>query len=300
MLDFRIETFLEVCNTLNYTHAAQKLNITQPAVSQHIHFLEEEYQIKLFDYRGRKLSLTTGGEMLKKLAATMMHDDHELKKRIIQLDIPSRSLNIGVTRTAGEYVLAPLLAIYLNTHPTTQLNVIENDTRALLSQLDEGAIDCALIEGFFDRNCYGWQIFSHESFVCVCASVHSFSIEPRKLTDLLGECLIIREEGSGTRAILEHLLESKNLGLGDFAHKCTVNSLNIIKQFVIADCGISFLYRSAVSKALAAESMREIMLLDADYSHDLTFVWRKESSYAEDYQNFIEELMSYRRAGSIF
>ena len=58
MQDYRVETFLAVCRTLNYTRAAEELNITQPAVSQHIAFLEKEYGAKLFSYANRKLSLT--------------------------------------------------------------------------------------------------------------------------------------------------------------------------------------------------------------------------------------------------
>ena len=50
MLDFRTETFLTVCQTMNFTAAARQLNITQPAVSQHIHFLEEQYHTSLFIY----------------------------------------------------------------------------------------------------------------------------------------------------------------------------------------------------------------------------------------------------------
>ena len=58
MLDFRIDTFLEVCRFMNYTRAAQELNLTQPAVSQHIRWLEEQYQAKLFCYENKQLSLT--------------------------------------------------------------------------------------------------------------------------------------------------------------------------------------------------------------------------------------------------
>ena len=71
MLDFRTETFLTVCQTMNFTAAARQLNITQPAVSQHIHFLEDQYHTSLFVYRNKKLSLTRSGEILRKRLLTM-------------------------------------------------------------------------------------------------------------------------------------------------------------------------------------------------------------------------------------
>jgi DNA-binding transcriptional LysR family regulator len=294
MLDFRIETFLEVCRTLNYTRAAENLNLTQPAVSQHIRFIEDRYHSKLLVYHSKKLSLTPAGEMLRALAITMTHDDEELKERMAQLESDERSLDIGVTRTAGEYVLAPALAAYLNIHPQSRLSVIEDDTQALLGELDRGGIDCALVEGLFDKSAYDWEVFSHEPFVCVCAIDHVSTEEPRGLEDVLGERLIVREEGSGTRAVLEHLLEGENLLLTDFPHRCTVTSLNIIKQFVAADCGITFLYRAAVADVLSAGLLREVSLSNVDYEHDFTFVWRKKSAYANDYQKLFKELMSYR------
>ena len=66
MLDYRTETFLTVCKTLNFTTAAKQLNITQPAVSQHIHFLEKQYNTTLFAYKNKELSLTPSGQILYK------------------------------------------------------------------------------------------------------------------------------------------------------------------------------------------------------------------------------------------
>ena len=65
MLDFRMEKFLAVCRYMNFTRAAEKLNITQPAVSQHIRFLEKHYNTKLFRYEGKKLELTEKGRRLQ-------------------------------------------------------------------------------------------------------------------------------------------------------------------------------------------------------------------------------------------
>ena len=80
MLDYRINTFLKVCETLNYTLAAKELHITQPAVSQHIHYLEEEYETTLFVYSNKQLSLTRSGEILRKYLMTMQNDEKNIIK----------------------------------------------------------------------------------------------------------------------------------------------------------------------------------------------------------------------------
>ena len=70
MIDFRLETFVCLCETMNYRAAAEKLNITQPAVSQHIRSLEQHYGCRLFSYDRRKLSMTPQAELLLRHAQT--------------------------------------------------------------------------------------------------------------------------------------------------------------------------------------------------------------------------------------
>ena len=82
MLDFRMETFLTVCKCMNFTRASEKLNITQPAVSQHIRFLEKHYNTKLFRYEGKKLRLTGAGEILRNASLTMMHDEQSMQNEM--------------------------------------------------------------------------------------------------------------------------------------------------------------------------------------------------------------------------
>lgn len=66
MLDFRVETFLAVCRHMNFTKAARELNITQPAVSHHMHYLEQAYGTALFQHNGKRLQLTEAGEILRR------------------------------------------------------------------------------------------------------------------------------------------------------------------------------------------------------------------------------------------
>ena len=66
-----MDTFLAVCQYMNYTRAAEALNITQPAVSQHIRWLEEQYEAPLFTYANKRLSLTREGELLRSMALTV-------------------------------------------------------------------------------------------------------------------------------------------------------------------------------------------------------------------------------------
>ena len=103
MLDFRMETFLTVCNDMNFTHAAEHLNLTQPAVSQHIKHLEKTYGTELFIRDKKKLRLTPAGEILRSALETMRNDENTLKKRMQESIEEKKVLTFGVTMTIGEY-----------------------------------------------------------------------------------------------------------------------------------------------------------------------------------------------------
>ena len=110
MLDFRMDTFLAVCRHRNYTRAAEELNITQPAVTQHIQYLQSYYGVKLFSYQNKRLALTEEGELLRNAALCMLHDEEKLKRDVKDLRLGRRSIRFGATLTIGEYLLPERLA----------------------------------------------------------------------------------------------------------------------------------------------------------------------------------------------
>ncbi|UQT48955.1 LysR substrate-binding domain-containing protein [Flavonifractor plautii] len=101
---------------------------------------------------------------------------------------------------------------------------------------------------------------------------------PRPLSALFGENLILRNQGSGSRDVLERVLEERH-HVGDFRHIVEISDLFVIKELVKADCGITFLYRKAVEKELAEGSLCQVALTDFQISHEFTFLWRKNSAF---------------------
>ena len=123
MLDFRIFTFLEVCKQMNFTKAAKKLNITQPAVSQHIRWLEKEYGIKLFEMEGKKLSLTEEGDLFRNAAMTFQHDEMYLKHKIQEIKKGKRRSYFGAALTIGDFILPRAAAEFIKMHPDTEVSI---------------------------------------------------------------------------------------------------------------------------------------------------------------------------------
>lgn len=290
MLDFRIHTFLAVCQCLNFTKAAQMLNITQPAVSQHIRYLEEFYGVKLFDYQGKRLSLTAAGEALREMATTMKHDTIHLKAQLAEWAQNKRQLVFGVTLTIGEFVMPEPLAAYLSHYPDTTIRMVVANTQDLLRQLNSGAIDFALVEGFFTKSEYDHRVYAKEPYIAICSSDHEFIRPPFCFEDLLSQRLILREPGSGSREILEKQLAERNLTVHDFANVVEISNIGALKRLVQLGTGIAFLYEAAVREELANGSLRALELSDFQVYHDFTFLWRRGSVFSTYYQELFELL----------
>ncbi|HIX30727.1 MAG TPA: LysR family transcriptional regulator [Firmicutes bacterium] len=289
MLDFRMETFLALCRTMNYTRAAEELRITQPAVTQHIQYLQRHYGVKLFSYHDKRLALTEAGEALHSAALTMEHDERELRQRLPLLEKGRQHLRLGATLTVGEYALPPHLARYMKRHPEITVHLVVGSTRNLLAQIDRGALDAAIVEGYFPRGEYDAIPWSAEPFVGVCAADSALPAR-LALADLFSQPLILRDPESGSREILERALRERNYQLSDFARIVEINDLTVIKQLVEQNCGVTFLYRRAVTRELAEGRLRALQIENWDIRHEFTFLWRAGSVFETQYRRLYEQL----------
>lgn len=290
MLDFRMDTFLEVCRCRNYTRAAEHLNITQPAVTQHIQYLQNYYGARLFVYHNKQLTLTPEGELLRSAALTMRHDEEKLKRDMGDLKAGRRSIRFGATLTIGEYLLPERLAAYMKRNPTTHIHMMVEDTKKLLHRLNEGELDFAVVEGYFHKSEYDYILWSHEPYICVCGADYPLPGGPLHLGDLFSHNLLLRNDGSGTRDVLVKALEGMNHHLSDFRHLTEVSDLLVIKELVKGGCGVTFLYRKAVERELADGSLRQVELADFQVSHEFTFLWRKNSVFEQEFRQVFQEL----------
>ncbi len=289
-MDTQLKTFLCVCETLNFTRAAQQLFLTQPAVSQHIQALEKRYGQPLFCRRGRTLALTPAGRTLAAYARLLQNDEALLEKKMQDCHHGSHRITFGVTMTIGEYGIAGPVARYLRAHPDVDLTIVFGNTQELLQQLEQGNLAFALVEGYYPPEPYDHLLFRLEPFVPVCAAGHVFRREPVLCRDLLSERLLIREPGSGTRNILERNLALQGLSLSQFAHRLQIGNMHALIQLLVRDCGLTFLYRIAVEKEIADGRVRLLSLQDFSMVHSFDFIWPKNSIFAPEFRNLCEEL----------
>lgn len=239
MFDHRIQTFLALCETMNYRAAAEKLHITQPAVTQHIQYLEQLYDCRLFLYDGRSLNKTEQAETLLRAACSMNYQEEKLRQALKPQT--GRFLTIGVTKTIGEFVIAGQVARYL-AEPENHLTVDIDNTEHILARLDKGELDFALIEGFFNRSDYESFLYRREPFVGVCSKNHPLAGKTVPLEQLFGENLLLRETESGTRQILEQQLAQYNQTTESFERVTCISNFGLLTRLAASGCGITFAF----------------------------------------------------------
>lgn len=289
MLDFRIDTFLTVCEYMNFTKAAEVLCITQPAVSQHIKYLEKTYETKLFEYEGKKIKITKAGEILYQTAITMKHDEKFLKEKIAEEKLGVTNLKFGATLTIGEFILPLKLNNYLNKNSKMNITMIVENTKELLNKLEHGEIDFALVEGYFIKSEYDYVVYSKENYICVSGKDYKFKKQPKVLEDLLGETFIVREKGSGTRDIFEKNLEEQNLTIKDFDKVIEIGNINTIKYLIKNNNGITAIYEAAVKEELENNTLQKVEIDDLQKKHCFYFIWRKNSVFEPLYREILKD-----------
>ena len=293
MLDFRHETFLALCRIKNYTKTAEFLHMTQPAVTQHIKFLENYYNVKLFNYERKNLSLTREGKLLYDYATTMSADNKRIKDILAEKDTESISLSFGTTLTVGEYVMPGILENTLEKYPGIRITMSVNNTKVLLEKLKSGEINFVILEGSFEKTKYDSVLFSKEEFIAVCSPDSELKNKQVTLKEILEERIILRENGSGTRDIFEHILYRHNLSIESFKRKCEAGNISVIKELVKKNFGITFLYKAAVEKELAENQLGRINIAGFSEKYEFNFVFLKDSIYKKDYLEWYNLMKSF-------
>ena len=245
-MDPKLHTFLTLCQTMNYRLAAERLHLSQPAVTKQIQSLEQALQTKLFLYDGHTLHKTEKCLLLERYAISQQYQFQELQLAIA--DKKRLKLRVGATKTIGDYVLIDAIKDYLR-DPGHELSLVVDNTKHLLQMLDENRLDFAVIEGTFSKTKYDSYLLRMEPFVGICSKNSPLSGKHLSVEDLLKETIIVREEGSGTRRIFEERLTASGYGLNDFSREVSISSFVSIKALVASGVGISFLYRSVVADA---------------------------------------------------
>jgi len=259
----QLRTFLKVARRLSFTRAAEELHLTQPAVSAHIRKLERAIGGALFEQIGRRVSLTTTGEVVYRYAEQVLALESELRAAIADAqDVCQGALAIGTSTTIGISVLPDLLRQYRQAHPLVHLQVRIGNFPEVVHGLLDGQLDIGLISNEASDDRLDDRLESvpvlEDELVLVVAPGHRWtglpSIEP---ADLIGEPFVLPGVGSRLRPQVEATLAPFGVTPDVVAES---NSLIAIARVVETGIGVSLISRLAVADELAQGRLCEVAL----------------------------------------
>ncbi|MBR3629528.1 MAG: LysR family transcriptional regulator [Oscillospiraceae bacterium] len=281
MLDFRIATFLQLCETRSYTKTAKLLDITQPSVTQHIKYLQKKYNCKLFTYEGKTLHLTPEGEYFRRQAETMTKMSAKVIADLQRISEQLTELRFGFPREFGERTAA---GIVTNLMADQNLHILleTGSTEELLRKLENGQLDAVLC----DKYCALPQLASVPAvkvrFGCYAAT--EYAATAPSFRRILARTLLLQEDGAGDRAVLSHLLQKKGMSFSDFETVTCSNSTAVLQKMAASDLGILFGYAPAMEQ----EGLAAISFADMTEDRPLLFQYRKDGIETEDCRRFFE------------
>ncbi|MFI3128536.1 MAG: LysR family transcriptional regulator [Bacillota bacterium] len=272
MLDNRIHTFLKLCEVGNYRITAEMLNMTQPAVTQHIHFLEQQYGCKLFEYKDRKLFKTPECLELEKHALAIVYNDEFFKGEISKPKV--KKIAIGATKTIGEYVIFDKVQKLL-LRDDVKLELAVDNTKRLMERLHALELDILMVEGYFDKNEYTSVLIKKEDIVGICGKTHPFAGKSVDISEIFQWHLILREKGSGTRSVFESFLKQNNFSTESFEKISEISSMSVIEKAVEGGNGISFVYQSVPK---SNKKLATFKIKNAKITHEFNYVFLKNAN----------------------
>lgn len=257
-----LESYEVFCAAVDYGSlhkAAQGLHMTQSTASRHIQALENEYGGELFARSATGLTLTPLGEALFPYAVELLNCHQQSKEKLNRLRREGSGLAVGATLTVGEYVLPQMLGQLRKNYPEAQIRMRVCNTQQVLDDLIHHRIDIGIVEAEVPQELEKREIHSmawrEDHLVLVCSPNHPLTCRDEvSITDLSGESLLWREEGSGTRRVAEEALEKAEI-FASLSVAMELGSTQAIKSAIIANLGIAFL-----SELTVMEERREGVL----------------------------------------
>lgn len=279
-----MKIFKTVCECgCSITKAAEKLNMTQPAVSLAVSELENYYGIKLFDRISRRLYLSEAGKMFLEYANTITLTFDDMEKRVRSWE-KTGVVRVGASISIGAMLMPEYVKKFAAENPDTKVTVKINRSEELEALLFENKLDFALIEGIVHDQNLVYEDFMEDRLALVAAK--GFPTDTIKKEEIYAYDFLLREKGSGTREIFESTLTSVSCPLPEPAWE----SMSTAALINAAEAGLGVAvvpYRMAVER-LKSGSIREIHIENIKFTRKYKLVYHKNKKLSTTDRKFIE------------
>lgn len=295
MEDHKLKVFCTVAETKSFSKASEIIHLTQPAVSLQIQALEELYETKLFDRSSSTVSLTPSGEILYRYAKEILALYAAAEKNIGELTgLVKGSISVGASTTIGNYLLPNVLADFRRTHPKIKVHLFVGNTKRIVEYLNSGNIDFGIVEGDVARQKLVVEKLIVDELVVIIPPLHPWAKKREvSIYDVIKEPFILREEGSGTRQIIEKYLNKHGISAHEMKASMMLGSTVAIKGAVESGVGISILSRWAARKESKYGSLKLLSIKEEKLLREFALIYQKNSIASHAVDEFLSYVKNY-------
>lgn len=295
MDDHKLKVFCTVAETKSFSKASEIIRLTQPAVSLQIQALEEVYGTKLFNRSGCIITLTKAGEMLYKYAKEINLLYMAAEKEIGRFTgVVKGIISVGASSTIGNYVIPGVVADFKRKFPKVGVHIHVGNTKNIIEFLNAGNIDVGLVEGDVKKQKLVVEKLIPDEMVLIMSPLHPWAKKSSiSILDIPKEPFILREEGSGTRQMIEKNFSKYGISPYNIKVSFVMGSTEAIKGAVEEGLGISILSRWATKKETRYGSLKTATFKEEKFVRDFSLLYRKPKSSSHTLDKFLGFLKKY-------
>lgn len=278
-----LEIFVEVCNQMSMSKAAQKLYISPSSISQSISALENEYNTKLFERLSKKLYLTSHGKELLFHAKQLLYDLDQMNLKMRNIYYQGL-IRIGVCTTIGYKLIYPILERFQSLYPSVNIQVETGNSSYIEQRILSYDLDISIVQMDFPCKELTYIDFLDDKLMLVCHPENPLAGETIRAEQLRTEPIIAREHGSRTQKMFQDIFDKSQI-VPNITWVC--KSVDSIKEAVKHNKGIALLSQHLIQDELENGKIAKINLEEYNFTRRFYISYHKDKNLTEYINNFI-------------
>jgi DNA-binding transcriptional LysR family regulator len=270
----QLAAFCTVVDLKSFSQAAERLGVSQPAVSLQVRALEERLGQRLLDRSGRRVEPTEAGSRLYRGAQRMLALEQQLVEEVAGEEGGELrgELAIGAATGPGATVVPLLLCDFHRENPEVRVELTISDTQAVVDAVARRELELGIVGATPRHRSVAYEPFFRDEVVLVCPPKHPFAGKTIDVADLRDDTLIVMQEGAGVRQVIEEELRKLGTRLKDLDVRLQLGLQESVKSAVEAGYGVTFISRAAVEAELAARRLATARVRGLEPSRQISLV----------------------------
>jgi len=293
----QLAAFCTVVERRSFSQAAERLGVTQPAISLQVRALEKRLGTQLLDRSGRRVEPTEAGWRLYRGAQRMLALEDQLVSEVAATSEGELTgdLVLGASTGPAAIVVPVLLGEFQRENPDVRVFLTVSDTHTVVERVADRELELGIVGASRRHRGVRFEPFFSDQVILACPPGHRFGGRTVTLDELREETLILMQEGAGVRQIVEDALRRRGVRLRDLDVRLELGLQESVRRAVEAGYGVTFISRTAVESELAAGTLVEAQVEGLEATREISLAsaaGRARTRVAEAFVGFARERVS--------